>query len=54
MSEEIKVEITEKEYKSLLRDSAILRALESGGVDNWEWYGESLASFWEKEGDDEA
>ncbi len=48
MSEEVKVEITEKEYKSLLRDSAILHALEAGGVDNWEWYGESLASFYER------
>jgi len=53
MNEGSKVEITEKEYKSLLRDSAILRALEAGGVDNWEWYGESLSSFWE-ENDDEA
>jgi len=45
MVEESKVEITKKEYESLLRDSAILRALESGGVDNWEWYDEALSSF---------
>ena len=27
---------------SLLRDSDKLHRLECGGVDNWEWYGESL------------
>jgi hypothetical protein len=48
MSEEFKVEITKKEYESLLRDRDILAALESGGVDNWEWYGESLAPLLEK------
>lgn len=44
-----KVEITEdqiviskKEYVQLLKDSLQLSLLESGGVDNWEWYSESL------------
>ena len=49
MSEELMVEITKKEYESLLRDRKILCALESGGVNNWEWYDESMASFWEEE-----
>jgi hypothetical protein len=36
------VEIPETEYKALCRAAAELAALEAGGVDNWEWYGESL------------
>lgn len=36
------VNIAASEHKRLLRCRAILRALEAGGVDNWEWYGESL------------
>lgn len=34
--------ITMKEYNELLKRDEILTALEAGGVDNWEWYGESL------------
>ena len=34
--------IPKNEFASLLRDSNKLRRLEYGGVDNWEWYGESL------------
>ena len=34
--------IPKNEFASLLRDSDRLRRLEYGGVDNWEWYGESL------------
>ena len=30
------------EFASLLRDSDRLRRLEYGGIDNCEWYGESL------------
>jgi hypothetical protein len=41
-TEEETVAITVLEHKRLLRCRAILRALEAGGVDNWEWYGESL------------
>ena len=37
--------IPEKEALNLLRDSAKLSALESGGVDNWEWYGASLCDY---------
>jgi len=34
--------ITTSEYDKLVERDAILSALEAGGVDNWEWYGESL------------
>jgi hypothetical protein len=43
------VTITTKEYESLLEDQKILQALYDGGVDNWEWYSESLEGI----GDDE-
>lgn len=39
------VQISEKELKELMRAKAKLDALEAGGVDNWEWYGESLKEF---------
>lgn len=50
MSEE-KVTISKKEYESLLDDEKKLRALEAGGVDNWEWYSESLeqAGYFDEE-----
>ncbi|AWY09289.1 hypothetical protein vBRpoSV10_167 [Ruegeria phage vB_RpoS-V10] len=36
------------EYLQDLQDDAFaLRCLESGGVDNWEWYSESLTEYWE-------
>lgn len=41
MSEET-VTISKKEYLSLLDDRSWRIALENGGVDNWEWYYESL------------
>lgn len=34
--------ISESELKQLLFDSERLRRLEVGGVDNWDWYYESL------------
>ena len=34
--------IPKNELASLLRDSDKLHRLECGGVDNWDWYGESL------------
>ncbi len=37
-----KIEINESEYKKLLRQARKLEALEAGGVDNWDWYDESL------------
>ena len=42
------VKITEEEYKDLLINSLELQYLLIGGVDNWEWYGESLEGFSEE------
>lgn len=39
------VQVSAKELKELKRAKAKLDALEAGGVDNWEWYGESLKEF---------
>jgi hypothetical protein len=36
------ITITKKEYLDLLICEEELLRLESGGVDNWSWYGESL------------
>lgn len=45
-----KKEISKQEYEELLRRDEKLTALENGGVDNWEWYGESLKDYF---GEDE-
>lgn len=45
--------IPKKKALSLLENNAKFIALEAGGVDNWEWYGESLWDYL-KEGYDEA
>lgn len=37
--------IEESRLKRLLESEARLDALEWGGVDNWEWYGESLSQY---------
>ncbi len=37
-----KVEISKERLAKLLRDERELQLLEKGGVDNWEWYGDSL------------
>ena len=39
------VKISEKRLKELERSAAKLQALENGGVDNWEWYSESLKEW---------
>ena len=36
------VTITKKHYLQLQINSEELTRLEAGGVDNWDWYGESL------------
>jgi hypothetical protein len=36
------ITISKKLYLQLQIDSEILTRLDTGGVDNWEWYGESL------------
>lgn len=49
---EKKYVLTEKQLEKLLARSARLSALESGGVDNWSWYDESIGDFiddWAKE-----
>lgn len=43
------VTIPATRYEELLRSEKKLCALESGGVDNWEWYGESLREFYKEE-----
>ena len=43
---EIKVDI--KRLEELEDTEMKMRALEAGGVDNWEWYGESLKSYFEQ------
>lgn len=42
------VKLTKSEYDKMQRELAKLYALEAGGVDNWEWYDESLED-WHKE-----
>lgn len=44
----MKTEIDIKELEELKRAASKLDALEAGGVDNWEWYDESLKE-WRKE-----
>ena len=39
-----KVEISKERLAKLLRKEQELKLLENGGVDNWEWYGDSLNS----------
>lgn len=40
-----KVTITQSEYEKMQRQLSKLHALEAGGVDNWEWYDESLTEW---------
>ncbi len=39
------VKINYSDYEELLGRNEKLTALENGGVDNWEWYGESLKNY---------
>lgn len=41
--------ISKEEYEDLLDRDRTLAALEAGGVDNWEWYDESLSQYYEGE-----
>lgn len=43
------VKISARRLKELERAQAKLNALEAGGVDNWEWYSESLKGFHQEE-----
>lgn len=33
------------ELKAMIKDSLVLEKLQAGGVDNWEWYGDTLGDF---------
>jgi hypothetical protein len=48
MCEEQTVTISKKEYRQLIKDSAILNALYAAGVDSWEGY-EHAAETLQKE-----
>lgn len=37
--------ISESRLRDLLYAEAKLNALEAGGVDNWEWYGDSINDY---------
>lgn len=37
--------VPKDELKDLLYDSLRLQALDCGGVDNWDWYGDSIRDF---------
>jgi hypothetical protein len=45
METTMKTAIDSTELKQLQNAAAKLAALEAGGVDNWEWYGESLKEY---------
>ena len=44
--------LTTEEYQALKRRDLMLSAFEAGGVDNWDWYSESLKDFWKEEEED--
>lgn len=44
----MKTQIEEKRLEELEDIEIKMNALEAGGVDNWEWYGESLKSYHEQ------
>lgn len=48
-----KILITKAEYERLLDRDEKLTALEEGGVDNWEWYEESLKDYYQRQEEDE-
>lgn len=54
MSDKETVTISKAKYDRLIDSERMLRALEDGGVDNWEWYHESLkqAGYYDDEEDD--
>jgi hypothetical protein len=45
----MKIEIDEKRLKELEKSERMLLALQRGGVDDWEWYGDALSEFWVEE-----
>jgi len=51
MSEET-VTITKAEYDRLTDRDFKLTCLENGGVDNWEWYDDSLSDYYDAHDED--
>lgn len=48
------VTISKERYEELLDSESKLYYLAAGGVDNWEWYDESLKPYWaEKDGNED-
>ena len=45
--------LTETQLISLLADYHKLTALENGGVDNWDWYGQSLSDYLDIDNDED-
>ena len=45
MTEIKTIEISIDEYERLMNREEKLCALENGGVDNWEWYEESMKNY---------
>jgi len=43
------ITISKSQYDELVRDSKKLAALEAAGVDNWEYYGDALSTFYAEE-----
>lgn len=39
--------VSEERLSQLLKFEDQLGCLESGGVDNWDWYGDSLREHWD-------
>lgn len=46
------IEVSRAEYEELQKRDFMLSCLESGGVDNWDWYSESLKDYFERYEDD--
>lgn len=45
------VKIEKNELEELLKAWHLMNALDHGGVDNWEWYGDSIHDYEEEFGD---
>lgn len=52
MEELEEVTITKRRLAVLEHSHKLLRALEAGGVDNWEWYSEAYREAFPNEDDD--
>lgn len=39
------INLTEEKLRLLLISAHTLEALDNGGVDNWEWFGESVSDY---------